>query len=103
MLGCWQGQIVVTSSQVPKALAKSLLEAGATAVVCWEAAATTAEAPTAAVAEFFGAFYDVLLSGRPIVKALAHAGTGCTLPYLAQCLAVRAGGSLNLAVCAHLQ
>ena len=76
MLGCWQGQIVVSSSQMPKALAKSLLVAGATAVVCWEATATTAGAPAAAVAEFFGAFYDMLLSGRPIVKALAHAGTG---------------------------
>jgi len=76
MLSCWEGEVVVTSSIMPSALAKSMLEGGAKAVVCREGAPHPREAPQITV-DFFVAFYQVLLSGRPVVQALAHAGEFC--------------------------
>ena len=73
MLSCWEGEVVVTSSVMPSPLAKALLEGGAKAVVCREGAPHPSEAPSLTV-DFFTAFYQVLLSGRPIVQALAQAG-----------------------------
>ena len=74
MLGCWEGQVVTTSSVVPKPLAKALLEAGAHAVVCREAVGAAADESHVDAVAFFTAFYHRLLSGRPAVQALAHAG-----------------------------
>ena len=73
MFGCWEHQIVVASSVMPSELAKALLEAGAKAVVCRRADAQQKEEPGMSV-EFLAAFYERLLSGRPIVSALAQAG-----------------------------
>ena len=73
MLSCWQQLIVVTTSVMPSGLAKALLEAGAKAVVCCRGD-TSIDMDPEATNEFMAAFYQHLLSGRPIVKALAHAG-----------------------------
>ena len=73
MLSCWQELIVVTTSVMPSELAKALLEAGAKAVVCCRGDASVDE-EAEAMKEFMTAFYQHLLSGRPVVKALIHAG-----------------------------
>jgi len=78
MLSCWENEVIVTSSVMPSSLAKALLEGGAKAVICREGAAHPSQAVGLTV-DFFATFYRVLLSGRPIVQALAHAG-GCPLP-----------------------
>ena len=76
MLSCWQQLFVVTTSVMPSDLTRALLEAGAKAVVCCRADALLDDDPVA-VAEFMAAFYQRLLSGRPIVSALTHAGETC--------------------------
>lgn len=73
MLSCWEKQIVVTTSIMPVELAKKLLEAGAKAVIC-RGADTDIKEKDEDIVSFFSAFYSVLLSGRPVVKAISHAG-----------------------------
>lgn len=74
MLSSWESLVVVTASVVPKTLAKALLEAGAKALVCREAASSLDDSATNLIPAFLIAFYSLLLSGRPLMKALAHAG-----------------------------
>lgn len=87
MLSCWQDQIVVTPGLVTRPLAKALLEAGAKAVVCREAGSQLSQAATQAMPAFFAALYRVLLSGRPVLKALSQAGKPSTwLSALCSCV-----------------
>lgn len=72
MPSCWEQLVVVAPSVMPTDLAKALLESGAKAVIC-RSAEQPADSPNAA-AEYFTAFYQHLLSGRPVVASLAHAG-----------------------------
>lgn len=73
MPSCWEQLIVVTSSVMPSDLVKALLDGGAKAVVCQRADCPPSCTPQA-VADFMIAFYQQLLSGRPIITSLARAG-----------------------------
>lgn len=80
----WDGKIVVTVVPVPVNFVKALLESGAKAVVCRQMLEESNDIDSEgnierdAILGFFQAFYDVLLAGFAIVKALSAAGNSST-------------------------
>lgn len=72
VLGGWQDVVVTTSAILPRPLIRALLSAGCKAVICRSASSQELDPDLAAA--FFCTLCKQMVSGRPIMAALEHAG-----------------------------